>query len=173
MSFTFYDHCVPITQRALKSLREILLKAQTVPDSAALLAARLDSDMWPLSMQIWVSCDFCTKLAANLEGREHVAEDQEITTWDTAMAQIERALVALDALDRDAVNAKQQDKLKCLLGTGETLQLVATDYTVGWTIPNLIFHVSVAYSILRMRKVPLGKLDYLGQFMLPYHSFYV
>ena len=33
---------------------------------------------------------------------------------------------------------------------------------LGFALPNLFFHVTTAYAILRHRGVPLGKLDYLG-----------
>ena len=36
-------------------------------------------------------------------------------------------------------------------------------YLTGFALPNLYFHVTTAYAILRHNGVPLGKLDYLGR----------
>jgi hypothetical protein len=37
------------------------------------------------------------------------------------------------------------------------------DYLLGFVLPNLLFHVGIAYAILRHNGVPLGKMDYLGE----------
>lgn len=44
----------------------------------------------------------------------------------------------------------------------------ALPYVTGMVLPNLFFHVSTAYAILRMKGVPVGKLDYLRAYMGPY-----
>ena len=35
-------------------------------------------------------------------------------------------------------------------------------YLFNYTIPNLYFHITAAYAILRHNGVPIGKKDYLG-----------
>jgi hypothetical protein len=35
-------------------------------------------------------------------------------------------------------------------------------YVHGFAIPNFFFHLSMAYALLRMKGVPVGKLDFLG-----------
>ncbi len=42
--------------------------------------------------------------------------------------------------------------------TGETLAL-------NQAVPNLFFHLTTAYAILRSKGVPLGKKDYIGSFL--------
>jgi hypothetical protein len=37
------------------------------------------------------------------------------------------------------------------------------DYLEKWAMPNVYFHTTTAYNILRHLGVPLGKTDYLGQ----------
>jgi hypothetical protein len=38
------------------------------------------------------------------------------------------------------------------------------DYLLGFGLPNFFFHVTTAYDILRHNGVPIGKMDYLGNF---------
>jgi hypothetical protein len=35
-------------------------------------------------------------------------------------------------------------------------------YLTGFALPNLYFHVTTAYALLRNNGVPLGKMDYIG-----------
>ena len=39
---------------------------------------------------------------------------------------------------------------------------VAEDFVLSFSLPNLHFHATTAYDILRMKGVPLGKRDYTG-----------
>lgn len=36
---------------------------------------------------------------------------------------------------------------------------------VDCLVPNAMFHVTTAYDILRMKGVPLGKMDFLGSYL--------
>ena len=46
-----------------------------------------------------------------------------------------------------------------------SLQLAAggQEYLVGFAIPSFLFHISIAYALLRHNGVEIGKLDFLGQ----------
>ncbi|MGB5324251.1 MAG: DUF1993 family protein [Pseudomonadales bacterium] len=37
-----------------------------------------------------------------------------------------------------------------------------SDFLLRMIVPNLHFHVTVVYALLRSNGVPLGKMDYLG-----------
>ena len=54
------------------------------------------------------------------------------------------------------------------MGPGKTLELSATGYVNGWLVPNLFFHMTTAYNILRKEGVELGKLDYLRSYIGEY-----
>ena len=41
--------------------------------------------------------------------------------------------------------------------------MMAVDYAAAITIPDLHFHMTIAYGILRHSGVPLGKADFLGK----------
>jgi hypothetical protein len=43
---------------------------------------------------------------------------------------------------------------------------VAEGFLMSFSLPNLHFHATTTYDILRARGVPLGKRDYLGQMRL-------
>ena len=45
---------------------------------------------------------------------------------------------------------------------GNELKFTAERYLLQFALPNLFFHVTTAYGVLRHSGVPVGKLDYLG-----------
>jgi hypothetical protein len=72
------------------------------------------------------------------------------------------ARTALQALTRDAVDALQGRDVVFKLGE-RSIPFTAEDFLMSFSLPNLYFHATTAYDILRMQGVPLGKRDYLGQ----------
>ena len=44
-----------------------------------------------------------------------------------------------------------------------TLEFKGLEYLQTWAIPNVFFHVTTAYDILRHNGVEIGKRDYLGR----------
>jgi hypothetical protein len=42
------------------------------------------------------------------------------------------------------------------------LKFSGQDYLLKWVLPNVYFHVTTAYNILRHNGVALGKQDFLG-----------
>jgi hypothetical protein len=43
------------------------------------------------------------------------------------------------------------------------LQFTGANYVRDFALPNLLFHVTTAYAILRNRGVAIGKRDFLGE----------
>jgi hypothetical protein len=43
-----------------------------------------------------------------------------------------------------------------------TLEFKGSDYVGKFVLPNVYFHITTAYGILRNKGVTLGKSDYLG-----------
>ncbi len=72
------------------------------------------------------------------------------------------AHTALQTLTRAAVDALQGKEVVFKLGE-RSLPFTAEDFLMSFSLPNLHFHASTAYDMLRMQGVPLGKRDYLGQ----------
>lgn len=43
------------------------------------------------------------------------------------------------------------------------IPFTSENFLLSFSLPNFYFHATTAYDILRMKGVPLGKIDYLGQ----------
>jgi hypothetical protein len=74
---------------------------------------------------------------------------------------------------RDALQKLTPDEINALEGKDVSFQFrdfklpfVAEGFLMSFSTPNLHFHATTAYDILRSKGVPLGKRDYMGQMRL-------
>ena len=72
------------------------------------------------------------------------------------------ARAGLQKLSREAVDALQGKDVVFQLGDFK-MPFNAEGFLMSFSMPNLHFHATTAYDILRMKGVPLGKRDYMGQ----------
>jgi hypothetical protein len=78
-------------------------------------------------------------------------------TTRAAIAQT-KALVAGIAVD----DGKLDETKRIGLGPGVYCELPGHQYVADYLLPNLYFHVTAAYAILRLLGAPLGKADYMA-----------
>lgn len=165
MTYTFYDGTIVVVQGIVNTLNHILRQAEQRPDAATLLEARLHEDMYPLTDQVRIVTQFSENLVARLTGREPVTFERDLTTFAKFHERIETVLKALAAADKDVVN-QHADKLgPTQMGPGLSVDMSGAAYAHTVVLPNIYFHVTTAYGILRKEGVPLGKQDfYVGFF---------
>ena len=96
------------------------------------------------------------------ESVRFVAAGQSWDTQASAMrAQVADAIVSLKALDPAEVNGFEGQDMAFVMGSMR-MPFTAEGFLMSFSLPNLHFHATTAYDILRMQGVPLGKRDYLG-----------
>lgn len=176
-SITFYDYSVGTYTQALSMLLGILQKAaaQHPNDATTLLDTRLAPDMWPLRRQVQITVAFAAELAAALGSTSPQAvgidwsEDEE-RTWPSATARVEGVLARLRAVGPGEAGARVAAGLTLPLRVPDSPELAvpATDSVRAYGLPNVFFHVYMAYAILRSQGVQLGKRDVLMPFLPPY-----
>ena len=127
----------------------------------AFLDKRLAEDMLPFTAQIAFACNAPRGFSQWCAGEaiENLKPDSLTTIVDVraAIAQT-RALVAGISAD----DAKLDETKRVGLGPGRYCELPGHRYVADYVVPNLYFHVTTAYAILRMLGAPVGKADYLG-----------
>ena len=67
----------------------------------------------------------------------------------------------LQTLSRDEVDALQGKDVIFQIGDMK-LPFTAEGFLMSFSMPNLYFHATTAYDILRMKGAPLGKRDFMG-----------
>ncbi|RYP72892.1 hypothetical protein DL771_003930 [Monosporascus sp. 5C6A] len=168
---SLYSISIPVIITTLTVTSDVLKKGGQHAQEKGIaiseyLNARLYEDMLPLTAQIRFLCSTARKAVERLTDvapAEFDAEKQRDTLEDW-LAVIDETLEILRAVDPEAVNGKEQTKVPCLLGP-EKYEATLFDYVQGYPLPNMYFHLSIVYAILRAKGVPLGKADYLRPFL--------
>ena len=125
----------------------------------AFLDKRLAEDMLPFTAQIAFACNAPRGFSQWCAGEaiENLKPDSLKTIADVraAIAQTRALVAGLSADDAKLDEIKR-------LGPGRYCELPGHRYVADYVVPNLYFHVTTAYAILRMLGAPVGKADYLG-----------
>ncbi|KAH8904680.1 hypothetical protein BR93DRAFT_829702 [Coniochaeta sp. PMI_546] len=168
---SLYDASIATLLHGTIALKNILKKASELPDSSTFPQARLIDDMRPLTFQIRMTANMAEKAVMYLAGVElELSQDKE-QTLDEMISRCEASIELLSSVDRKAVDGKEDEILSVRLGALMTpFEMTGKDLVFGHILPNFFFHVNTAYAILRMKGVPLGKMDYLGPFMTFLHK---
>jgi hypothetical protein len=87
-------------------------------------------------------------------------EDTEVSFADLR-ARVAKTIAFLKTLNAKSF-AGAEDKQIVLKFPNATLEFNGADYVGRFVLPNIYFHITTAYDILRNRGVALGKSDYLG-----------
>jgi uncharacterized protein len=166
MTTDLHTLTAPVFVRALTNLDTILDKARAFAaekgiDEQELLDARLIEDMGNLISQIQRASDSAKGAMVRLGGVENVVMEDEEATFDDLKARIAKTVAFVTSVPADAVNGKEGAEVVLKFPNGE-MTFKGRDYLLGFVHPNFYFHVTTAYAILRMKGVPLGKMDYLG-----------
>lgn len=166
MTTSLYDLTVPVFDRALNALAGVLTKGEAFAtekgiDPTVLLNARLAPDMAPLTAQIQRVTDSVKGVLTRVGGVENVVFEDNETSFTELQARIARARAMLASTPRDALDGKEAAEV--LFSTpNRTLTFTGQSYVLSFALPNIYFHVTTAYAILRHNGVQIGKLDYLG-----------
>jgi uncharacterized protein len=167
MAMSMYQASVPVFVRMLTNLRAILNKAAAYAqarkiDEAALLDARLFPDMFQLTRQVQIACDFARGTAARLAGREPPAFEETEKTFAELITRIDRSLDYIRGIAASEIDGSEAREIVRPL-RGEPKKFTGQNYLIQFALPNFFFHTTTAYAILRHNGLEIGKADYIGQ----------
>ncbi|KAJ5722260.1 hypothetical protein N7488_000295 [Penicillium malachiteum] len=166
MVYTLYEGFVLQTKRALTALSNILHKAEEFPNASSFPSCRLHSDMKSLSYQIFAATTQTLMVLARLTTDSTLNEETSkyvVYTYEEMYSRIDKVLKALDAIDKEFFLENCESVKPTPLGPG-VLSLSGSSYA-SIMQANIFFHVTTAYGILRKEGVPLGKRDYILEFV--------
>ncbi|MGH8302331.1 MAG: DUF1993 domain-containing protein, partial [Steroidobacteraceae bacterium] len=129
-------------------------------DPSLLLAARLAPDMFPLTRQVQIASDMSKFGVSRLAGVEAPKFDDKEQTFEELRTRIARTIDFIKGVPAVALEGSEDRTVKVTL-RDRTLEFKGLDYLVRWVIPNVYFHITTAYTILRHAGVEIGKNDFL------------
>jgi hypothetical protein len=166
MTISMYQVAVPSVMRSLNNLVAILEKGAAHAeakkiDPAVLVASRLYPDMFPLSRQVQIASDIARRGVARLAGTEAPALEDKETTFEELCDRLKNVIAFIETFTPEQIDGSEEKVINLPIGK-ETMTFAGQDYLLFFILPNVYFHVTTAYAILRHNGVELGKLDFLG-----------
>jgi uncharacterized protein len=162
---SMYDATIPPLKLTLSNLAHILKKGEAHAETkgiepAVFFNARLFPDMFPLSRQVQIATDMSKGAAARLAGIEIPKYEDDETTFADLQARIAKTLAFIDSVTPTQFEGAEKRNIE-LMVRKHKMEFSGQDYLLKWVMPNVYFHVTTAYDILRHNGVELGKPDFL------------
>lgn len=166
MTVSIYTASVPLLKQMLEALSKNLGKAaahaaERKIDPSIFVSARLAPDMFALARQVQVATDMSKGGVARLAGVEIPKFEDTETTLEELQARIAKTVAFMEGIPASAIEGSDAKAISFKAGPRE-MNFTGADYLLSWVIPNMMFHVTTAYDILRHNGVPLSKRDFLG-----------
>ena len=167
MSSLLSSASIPVFKLMLGNLKVCLEKAQADAslrgfDAQVFFDYRLAPDMLPFKKQVLIACDaakLCVARIAQIEAPKF--EDNE-TDFAQLIERVSKTLAWISTVSPEAMDQGAGREITFAVGKNMTTTIEAEDYLTKWALPNMFFHITTTYTILRHNGVPLGKIDYLA-----------
>ncbi len=166
MSLSMYQSSIPVFIHMLGNLRNILQKGAAHAtnknfDPSVLINSRLAPDMFALARQVQIATDMVKGCAARLAGIEPPKYEDNETSFDELVARIDKTISFLKEFSPAQIDNTEAKEITLALRT-RTLNFDGKTYLQHFVIPNMYFHITTTYNILRHNGVELGKQDFIG-----------
>ncbi|MGL4311589.1 MAG: DUF1993 domain-containing protein [Paracoccaceae bacterium] len=157
---------LPPLDRALSALSGLLEKAENHIQTRnikpeALLSFRLFPDMFDFTRQVQLTCDFSARAAARLAGVDVPAFPDTETNFAELRARVDRARAFVASVPQQGF-AEAESRAITIKMRGQDVTMTGLEYWTLYSLPQIYFHLTTAYDILRHNGVELGKRDYMG-----------
>ena len=167
MAISLYDVSVAGFLQALTGVAGFLDKAKAHFESAGtdlneIVEARIHPDMWPLRNQIVSVVHHSAGAIAGVKaGTFSPPTDKRPHDYAGLQQIVAEARAALKAVTPEEINALEGKDMTFVLGEMK-IPFTAENFLMSLSTPNLHFHATTAYDILRGKGAPVGKRDYMG-----------
>src|ERR1700730_8337834 len=160
----YYQTISQCTQM-LKNLESWLDKAEQYAgaktfDVGVLMTGRLAPDMMPFIYQVQSACDYVKAAAAWLSGQTPPRHEDNEQTIEEIRARILKTVAFAESVKDAQLEVAAARRVSLSWAPGKVLG--GKDYLLQMSIPNIYFHLAMAYAILRHSGVDVGKMDFLG-----------
>jgi hypothetical protein len=166
MSLSMHAISIPVFVRTFKAMLTWLDKAQAHADarkfdSANYLGLRLAPDMLPLTKQVQIATDMAKGCAARLAGLEVPKWEDNEASLDDLRARLNKAIDFVQSVPAASIDGTEEREIVLPMRQGE-VRFAGQAYVLGYVLPNVYFHATTAYALLRHAGVEIGKRDFLG-----------
>jgi hypothetical protein len=165
-SISMYVVSIAPIIRSLSNLRAILEKAAAYAEAkkiapSVLINASLYPDMFPLSRQVQIATDVAKGAASRLAGLEPPKFEDDESSFPELLQRVDKTLALLESLKPEQIDGSE-DRTIALPMHDKTANFKGLPYLLDFVLPNVYFHVTTVYAILRHNGLEIGKKDFLG-----------
>jgi len=166
MPVSLYEISVPAFIKALGSLSSILTigekyaKENGIAESD-ITTSRLYPDMLPFTFQIQTACNVSKNACQRVAQITPIPHEDNETTFAQLQERIAKTVAILEGVKPEAFEGREEAEVVLKMQAGDR-KFTGSSYLIGFALPNVYFHVSMAYALLRSKGVPIGKGDFLG-----------
>jgi hypothetical protein len=125
------------------------------------LMGRLAPDQKPFIYQVQSACDYVKAGAAWLSGQTPPKHEDNEKTIEEVRARIKKTVAFVESVKEEQYGGAEGRRVTMSFAPPNTV-IVGPDYLMQMIVPNVFFHVTMAYAILRHNGVDVGKMDFLG-----------
>jgi uncharacterized protein len=166
MSLSMHSASVPVFVRMFTNALTWLDKAQAHAearkfDTANYLGLRLAPDMLPFTRQIQIATDQAKGCVARLAGVEIPKWEDNEASFDDLRSRIRRLIDYVQGFAPAQIDGTDAKEIVLQMRAGE-VRFTGEDYLKHAVLPNVYFHLTTTYALLRHAGVELGKRDFLG-----------
>ena len=166
MSLSMYQASVPVLLHSLSAFEAILDKAAAHAearkiDESVFIQARLAPDMFAFARQVQVATDMAKGGVARLAGLESPRMEDNETTFAELKARLQKTQDFIRTVEASQIDGSEDRDITLQAGPN-TLNFKGQPYLLNFVLPNVFFHLTAAYAILRHNGVELSKRDFLG-----------
>jgi len=166
MQISMYRASVPVFARPPGNRVATLKKAEAKAaerkiDPAVLLNYRLAPDMFALTRQVQIATDMAKGCASRLAGVEIPSYEDKEATFGELIARVEKCIAYLESFKPAQIDGTEEKTIVLKRPTGD-VSYPGLQYLLEYVTPNVYFHCTATYSILRHCGVDIGKKDFIG-----------
>ena len=160
-----YELAVPVARNGLRRAAHLLDKVERSGRTDKVLQARLAPDMFACRDQFASAIGYALRATLPLAGRDlpGVAYDPDMPGLRKRLAAAEREIERLAPRHLDGAATRE---IVHRAGFADLRQPGQT-YLLEFAIPNMWFHLALAYAIMRAQGIDVGKADYDGLHAYP------
>jgi hypothetical protein len=168
MTFSLYAATVPSYLQILGAVAGLLGKAEAFCTEKGIqpldiIQARLAEDMHPFAYQVKSTAVHSLGAIAGVRKGVFSPDTTPLpNTFPALNARIAETITALEAIDAAEVDSFVGRDMRLSFGDRH-IDFAAEDFLLSFSQPNFYFHATTTYSILRWKRVPIGKRDFMGR----------
>lgn len=168
MTISLYDISVASYDQVLGGVATFMEKGaaycqENDIDLGELVETRLYPDMLPFRFQVVSVAHHSLGAIKAIEAGKFSPPDTESAQDYTGLQElVAEARTGLQAYQRETVDALEGKEVLFEIGDRQ-LPFTAENFVMSFSLPNLYFHATTTYDMLRMKGVPIGKRHYMGQ----------